>query len=70
MVKKKEISSANLHILIVFTLIILGTIGYVKCVIKMFECNWEPAGKAEVFYTLGTFTGLGAIIGWFDIEDK
>ena len=50
--------------------IIIGLIGEVRCIIKMVQCNWEPVGKAEVIYTVGTFTGLGAIIGWIDIEDK
>ena len=45
-------------------------IGEVKCVIKMINCNWDPIGKSEILYTVGTFTGLGSIIGWIDIEDK
>ena len=45
-------------------------IGEVKCIIKMFSCDWSPIGKAEVLYTAGTFTGFGAIIGYLDIEDK
>lgn len=45
-------------------------VGYVRCVVKVFECNWEPIGKAEILYTGGLLTGLGGIIGWFDIEDK
>lgn len=45
-------------------------IGYVKCIIKAVDCNWEPIGKAEIIYTGGVFTGLGGIIGWLDIEDK
>jgi len=36
----------------------------------MVTCNWEPIGKAEVIYTVGTFTGLGAIIGYINFEDK
>jgi len=45
-------------------------IGYVKCVIKVIDCNWNPIGKAEIIYTAGIFTGLGGIIGWIEIEDK
>ena len=45
-------------------------IGEVKCVIKMINCNWDPIDKSEIIYTVGTFTGLGSIIGWIDIEDK
>ena len=45
-------------------------IGEVKCIIKMVNCDWDPVGKAEVLYTLGTFTGVGSIIGWMNIEDN
>ena len=45
-------------------------IGEVKCIIKMIDCNWDPIGKSEILYTVGTFTGLGSIIGWINIEDK
>lgn len=52
-------------------LLIIGIIGgEIRCVYKMVSCNWEPVGKAEIFYTVGTFTGFGSIIGWIDIEDK
>ena len=45
-------------------------VGEVKCIIKMIECNWEPIGKAEVIYTAATFTGVGCIVGYIDIQDK
>ena len=44
--------------------------GEIRCIYKMFKCNWEPIGKAEVIYTVGTFTGLGCVIGYFNISDK
>ena len=56
--------------LIYLAISVLLLVGEVKCIIKMINCNWDPVGKAEVLYTLGTFTGLGSIIGWIDIEDK
>ena len=36
----------------------------------MIDCNWEPIGKAEIIYTAATFTGLGAVVGYLDIQDK
>jgi hypothetical protein len=51
-------------------LLILVVVGEIKCIVKAVNCNWEPIGKAEVIYTVGAFTGLGAIIGYIDIEDK
>ena len=49
---------------------IAGLIGEGKCIYKAVKCNWEPVGKAEVIYTAAACTGLGAIVGYFDIEDK
>jgi hypothetical protein len=45
-------------------------VGEIKCIIKMIDCNWEPIGKAEVIYTAATFTGVGCIVGYIDIQDK
>jgi hypothetical protein len=52
------------------TIIAVLVIGEVKCIIKAFSCNWEPIGKAEIFYTGSAVCGLGCITGYFDIEDK
>jgi len=52
---------------IVITIIVLGE---VQCIYKAITCNWEPVGKAEVIYTIGALSGLGAIVGWFNIEDN
>jgi len=60
-----------MKLLVIYLAILLaGVVGEVKCIIKMVQCNWEPIGKAEIIYTAGTFTGLGAIIGYLDIQDK
>jgi len=56
--------------LVMLSLMIVLLIGEVKCVIKMIQCNFEPIGKAELFYTVGTFTGLGCIVGYVDIKDN
>ncbi len=55
---------------LIIVIVLAVLIGEIRCIYKMCMCNWEPIGKAEVFYTVGTFTGLGSIIGWFNIEDK
>lgn len=49
---------------------ILCLIGEVMCIVKACRCNWEPIGKAEVIYTVAACCGVGAIVGWIDIEDK
>lgn len=50
-------------------LLLLG-IGWVKCIYKAINCNWDPIGKAEVIYTGGVLLGYGGIIGWIEIEDE
>lgn len=56
--------------IIIIAIYVLAIIGEIRCIVKMLNCNWEPIGKAEVMYTVGTFTGFGCIIGWINIEDK
>lgn len=56
--------------LIPIVLGILALVGEIKCIIKAVDCNWEPVGKAEVIYTGAALTGLGAVVGWINIEDK
>lgn len=51
-------------------LIAAAFFGEIRCVYKAVTCNWEPIGKAEVIYTAGAFTGLGTVIGYFNVEDK
>ena len=51
----------------IIILLILG-IGWIKCVIKLTECDFsdKTSYKAEVLYGIGVFTGTGAILGYFD----
>ena len=49
---------------------ILLVVGEIKCIVKALKCNWEPIGKAEIIYTVAACTGLGAVVGYIDIEDK
>ena len=56
--------------IIIIVLWLLAIIGEIRCIYKVFTCNWEPIGKAEVVYTAAACTGLGAIVGWINIDDK
>lgn len=62
----RDLIGAIIYIAIIIALLV----GEIRCIYKMCKCNWEPIGKAEVFYTVGTFTGAGVIIGYINIEDK
>ena len=67
--KPKQITMKTI-ILISFICIFLFA-GWIQCIVKALNCNWEPAGKAEAAYTVGAIVPFaGGIIGWFDIEDK
>ena len=48
-------------------LVIAYCLGWCRGVYKLTQCDFEPSYKAEFFYTIGTVTSLGGIIGWFDI---
>jgi hypothetical protein len=63
---KTEIAITIIYAAIAVALLV----GEVKCIIKAVQCNWEPIGKAEIFYTAASVTGLGAIVGYIDIQDK
>jgi len=61
----------EMTLIVIYGAIILAVlIGEVRCIYKALNCNWEPIGKAEIIYTASACTGLGAVVGWFDIEDK
>jgi len=51
-------------------LFVVAIFGEIRCIYKMCTCNWEPIGKAEIVYTVGTFTATGIVIGYLNIEDK
>ncbi len=55
---------------ILFTsLFIFGSIGWVRCVIHLIKTDFAPPYKAEVIYGIGSFTGMGAVVGWINIKD-
>lgn len=57
--------------LIPIIIVILLIIGYIQCVVKAIDSDWEPVGKREISYSIGVgVPPLGGIIGWFDIKDK
>ena len=67
--KKKEMKS---FVIVYFVQILIGLgllVGEGMCIYKAITCDWEPIGKAEVLYTGAALTGLGSIVGYFDIED-
>ncbi|MGV8961861.1 MAG: hypothetical protein ACOH2V_00505 [Candidatus Saccharimonadaceae bacterium] len=56
--------------IVLVIIFLLGLFGEVWCIYKAVSCNWEPIGKAEILYTGAALTGLGCVIGYFNIDDK
>lgn len=55
---------------VIIAIWLLSIIGYVMDVVKLIRSDFKAPYKREVLYGIGAVTGLGAIIGWFDISDK
>jgi hypothetical protein len=71
--KQKRMKNKAGVVILTFLPILLFAVaifGEIRCIYKMCTCNWEPIGKAEIVYTVGTFTGAGVIIGYLNIKDK
>ena len=69
-IKNREMKKGMISLVFTVSLVVLSLIGEVLCIYKAVKCNWNPIGKAEIFYTAAACSGLGAIVGWFDIEDR
>jgi len=56
-------------IVIVYALVlVLGCIGWVKNVVHLCQCDFDPIGKAEVLYGVSTFIfPVGAVMGYIDL---
>lgn len=59
---QSESKGGILHLLIAIIILV----GYIKNIVHLCECDFEPSYKAEVIYGVGTITGLGVITGYMD----
>ena len=46
-------------------IVVIGT-GWIKNIIKLTECDFEPSYKAEVIHIIGIIPPIGMIVGWMD----
>lgn len=60
---------ATLAIIVIVAIGCIGFIGYCKDIQKLTQTNFDRPYKAEIIYGIGAVTGLGAFIGWMDIQD-
>ena len=55
---------------LLIALFILGVLGWGICVIKLINTDFKAPYKEEIIYGIGSFTPMGAIIGWVNIKEK
>ena len=55
----------NLIVLWIVVVIVVG-VGWVKNIVKLVECDFEPSYKAEVIHIIGIIPPVGMITGWMD----
>lgn len=65
--KNKQKGFVEIVVILYGLLLLVGAIGYVKCVIKFIHCDFNAPYKAEIIYGIGTFSPMGAIIGYTNL---
>jgi hypothetical protein len=56
----------SILILQLVIVLVVGT-GWVKNLIKLADCDFEPSYKAEVIHFVGLIPPVGMITGWLDL---
>ena len=56
----------SIFIVQILILVIIGT-GWVKNLIKLSECDFEPSYKAEIIHLVGIIPPVGMVTGWLDL---
>lgn len=52
-------------------IVVMIAIGWIKSIVKAANCNFDPIGKAEVVYVIGSLIPpAGGVIGWIDVKDE
>lgn len=57
----------KLSFMIIFSLLILGCIGWAKNLIKLTSCDFMPPYKCEVVHALGVVPPVGIVTGWLNM---
>jgi predicted membrane-bound spermidine synthase len=50
-------------------LVMLGIIGEIRCIYQFFTSDFEASYKREIIYGVSACTGIGAVVGYFNIAD-
>ena len=64
-------SSTSINIIGLIIIIIFCFTGWVKNIIKLSECDFEPSYKSEVLRIIGIpVAPMGIVIGYMDLTDE
>lgn len=55
--------------IIVMIIGVLLLIGEVRCIYQFVTSDFKAPYKREVLYGISAVTGIGSIVGWFNISD-
>ena len=55
------------NIMTILLIIVVVSIGWVKNLIKLSECDFESPYKAEVIHAVGILPPVGMITGWLNV---
>ena len=59
--------AAGSFVIVYVFLVLFLTVGWVKGVIHLCQCDFEAPYKAEIIYSVGTFVPVvGGVVGWMD----
>lgn len=59
----------KIAITVMSVLTILSIVGWILCVVHLAKTDFKAPYKAEIIYGIGTFTGVGAVLGYINIQD-
>lgn len=55
---------------IVLAIMIICAIGWVSCIVRVVQCDWQAPYKAEVIYSVSILTVVPAfVVGYMNIAD-
>lgn len=49
---------------------VAAVVGQISAIVKCINSDWKPSYKREIVYGISALTGLGSIVGYFNIPDE
>lgn len=51
-------------------IVVAAIVGQVFCVVKFINSDFKPSYKREIVYGVSFLTGIGSVVGYFNIPDE